>query len=113
MDHSGAGKSSLLQALFRIVELTSGTISIDGVDLATIGLDPIRQRLGIVPQDPLLWSGKVRDNLDPEGTHTDVELIGALRRCNLVAADDATVEVKARLQKFELEAVVQVSLHAL
>ena len=91
------------------MELTSGIISIDGVNLATIGLDPIRQRLGIVPQDPLLWSGKVRDNLDPEGIYTDVELIEALRRCNLVPADDATVEVKARLQKFELEAVVQVS----
>ena len=138
MGRTGAGKSSLLQALFRIVEISGGTISIDGYDVKTIGLDVLRSQLGIVPQvsvlygycdettttdflsvdssffqDPLLWSGTVRDNLDPTNKHTDADLIESLRRCNLVALDDSSVEVKARLDKFRLDATVQVRLSSL
>ncbi len=60
---TGAGKSSLLQALFRIVNLTSGTIEIDGKNTAEMGLETLRGRLALVPQDSLLFKGTVRENL--------------------------------------------------
>lgn len=62
---SGAGKSSILQALFRIVEIEKGGIYIDGVDTRSVGLDVLRSRISIIPQDPVLFSGSIRENLDP------------------------------------------------
>jgi ATP-binding cassette subfamily C (CFTR/MRP) protein 1 len=104
---TGAGKSSLLQALFRTVELTSGTIQIDGEDCRQVDLPTLRSRMGIVPQDPFLWNGTVRANLDPAGLRTDAELNDSLRRCHLAARPEQGVELKARLDKFRLDAVVQ------
>ena len=60
---TGAGKSSLLQALFRIVNVQEGKIEIDGVDIANIGLETLRGRLALVPQDSVLFKGTLRDNL--------------------------------------------------
>ena len=60
---TGAGKSSLLQALFRMVNVQAGVITIDGVDIAEIGLDVLRGRLALVPQDSLLFKGTLRENL--------------------------------------------------
>ena len=60
---TGARKSSLLQALFRIVNLTSGEIIIDGKNIAEMGLETLRGRLALVPQDSLLFKGTVRENL--------------------------------------------------
>ena len=60
---TGAGKSSLLQALFRIVNLDSGAIEIDGKNVAEMGLETLRGRLALVPQDSLLFQGTVRENL--------------------------------------------------
>ncbi|PIL27466.1 ATP-binding cassette transporter [Ganoderma sinense ZZ0214-1] len=101
---TGAGKSSLLQALFRIVNLTSGTIEIDGTSIAQVGLETLRGRLALVPQDSLLFKGKVRENLDPLNTRTDAELLESLKRAWLLPRDDPADSVAE--SKFSLDAQV-------
>jgi len=71
---TGAGKSTLTLALFRILERAGGRIMVDGVDIAKIGLQDLRSRLTIIPQDPVIFSGNLRLNLDPFESHTDEEL---------------------------------------
>lgn len=75
---TGAGKSSLTLALFRIIEPATGRITIDGLATSTIGLIDLRQRLAIIPQDAALFEGSVRDNLDPGHVHDDTELWSVL-----------------------------------
>ncbi|KIO14748.1 hypothetical protein M404DRAFT_17610 [Pisolithus tinctorius Marx 270] len=81
---TGAGKSSIMTALFRIVELSSGSIEIDGVNIAAVGLSQLRKSLSIIPQDAFLFSGTLRTNLDPFGLFDDARLWDALKRAYLV-----------------------------
>ncbi|KAG2707952.1 hypothetical protein I3760_05G169300 [Carya illinoinensis] len=81
---TGSGKSTLIQALFRVVEPAGGRILIDGVDICRIGLQDLRSRLGIIPQEPTLFQGTVRSNLDPVQQHSDQEIWEVLKKCHLV-----------------------------
>ncbi|KAK2566746.1 Multidrug resistance-associated protein 1 [Acropora cervicornis] len=80
---TGAGKSTLTLALFRILERAGGRIVIDGIDISQIGLQDLRSRLTIIPQDPVLFSGSLRMNLDPFDKHTDEQLWSALEVTHL------------------------------
>ena len=80
---TGAGKSSLVLCLMRIVELETGRIVIDGVDISKIGLEDLRSKMAIIPQEPLLFSGTVRDNLDPFHQYTDEEIWSSLERARM------------------------------
>ncbi|TMW62206.1 hypothetical protein Poli38472_009699 [Pythium oligandrum] len=83
---TGAGKSSLMIALFRICEFESGSLFIDGVDISQLKLRELRRSLAIIPQDPVLFSGSLRENLDPYGDCSDEAIWNVLKQVHLADA---------------------------
>ncbi|KAJ5216416.1 ABC multidrug transporter [Penicillium cinerascens] len=94
---TGAGKSSIMSALFRLTELARGSIKIDGIDISRVSCHDLRSRLSIIPQDPTLFLGNIRTNLDPFKEHTDLELQSALRQVGLTREDSANSASKIHL----------------
>lgn len=80
---TGSGKSSLMIGLFRIQELASGKIFIDGIDTSTVPLTTLRSRLGIIPQDPVIFSASVRFNLDPFEAYSDLQIWSVLESVDM------------------------------
>lgn len=113
---TGAGKSTIMSALYRMIELHDGSITIDGIDIAQLGLYELRSKLAIIPQDPVLFKGDVRKNLDPFHERSDNELWDALVRAGAIATEDeaaaravtrATAGALTNLHKFHLEQEVE------
>ncbi|CAH1406845.1 unnamed protein product [Nezara viridula] len=92
---TGAGKSSITLGLFRIIESAGGKILIDGIDISKLGLQTLRSHLTIIPQDPTLFSGSLRMNLDPFGYYSDEQIWRALE---LTCLDSFVKKLPARLQ---------------
>ncbi|KAG8727460.1 hypothetical protein FRC12_022480, partial [Ceratobasidium sp. 428] len=84
---TGSGKSTLALASFRFVDPAGGNITLDGIDITSIGLDDLRSRLTLIPQDAVLFTGNIRDNLDPFNEFSDAELISILQRVHLIASN--------------------------
>ena len=85
---TGAGKSTIMSALYRLVELKTGKITIDDIDISTLGLYELRSKLAIIPQDPVLFKGDIRRNLDPFQECTDEQLWDALVRGGAIDRKD-------------------------
>eukprot|EP00887_Chlorella_sp_A99_P004200 scaffold15.g4200.t1 len=96
---TGSGKSSLMLTLFRLIPITDGRIFLDGQDTSTLALDALRRQLAIIPQDPVLFSGTLRSNLDPWDGFEDERLWEVLRMVQLAGVVSAHGGLDARMQE--------------
>lgn len=103
---TGCGKSSLLLVLLRMLEPRSGRVLLNGVDISDLGLATLRSAVGLVPQDPVLFSGSLRHNLDPFDAFTDGRIWQALRRVQLA---DVVEDLPTKLQHLILEEGANIS----
>lgn len=111
---TGSGKSTVALSLFRLIELATGSIHIDGVDTRAIGVEDLRKNLAIIPQDPVLFSATVRYNLDPFGERSDAELWSALDSANLKPAITALGGLDANVSEgngFEIIMIRTITCH--
>lgn len=86
---TGAGKSSLIVALYRLAEISAGKIHVDSIDCSRVNLNKLRRSMAIIPQEPVMFGGTLRTNLDPFNEHDDKELLEALQKCLLGAMVDS------------------------
>ncbi|KAG2735537.1 hypothetical protein G9P44_001751 [Scheffersomyces stipitis] len=105
---TGAGKSTIITAFFRFLDPETGSIHIDGIDITSIGLRNLRQAITIIPQDPTLFSGTIRSNLDPFSQYTDEQIFEALKRVNLIGRNEtpATTAGENQNKFFNLDASI-------
>ncbi|KZT05166.1 multidrug resistance-associated ABC transporter [Laetiporus sulphureus 93-53] len=96
LGRTGSGKSTLAMSILRFVDPTSGRIVIDGIDISTIGLHDLRSRLTFIPQDATLFSGTLRDNLDPFGEHEDSECLDVLYRVQMMSDSQLASQKSSR-----------------
>ncbi|GMM56145.1 bile acid-transporting ATPase [Maudiozyma humilis] len=85
---TGAGKSTIITALFRFLDAETGSIKIDNIDITSIDLTKLRRSITIIPQDPTLFTGTIKSNLDPYDEYNDADIFAALRRVNLVTVEE-------------------------
>ncbi|KAJ7843057.1 hypothetical protein B0H14DRAFT_2359165 [Mycena olivaceomarginata] len=95
---TGSGKSTLAMSLLRFVDPSSGRILIDGIDISKIGVHDLRSRVTFIPQDATLFSGSLRDNLDPFGDYEDSACLDVLLRVNLIKQSDIDSQITSRVE---------------
>jgi len=96
LGRTGSGKSTLAMSVLRFVDPTEGRILIDGVDITSIGVHDLRSRLTFIPQDATLFSGILRDNLDPFGDYSDEECVDALYRVRMLSESAYQSQLSSR-----------------
>ncbi|KAH6888231.1 multidrug resistance-associated ABC transporter [Coprinopsis sp. MPI-PUGE-AT-0042] len=98
LGRTGSGKSTLAMSILRFVDPVEGRILIDGIDISTIGIHDLRSRVTFIPQDATLFSGTLRENLDPFGEHTDADCLDVLRRVHMISESGFTSGMTSREQ---------------
>ncbi|KAJ6562830.1 hypothetical protein DFH09DRAFT_1035588 [Mycena vulgaris] len=95
---TGCGKSTLAMSLLRFVDPSSGRILVDGIDISKIGIHDLRSRVTFIPQDATLFSGSLRENLDPFGDHEDNVCLDVMRRVHLISQNESPSQGTSRMQ---------------
>ncbi|KAJ7123089.1 multidrug resistance-associated ABC transporter [Mycena epipterygia] len=95
---TGGGKSTLAMSLLRFVDPSSGRIMVDGIDISKIGIHDLRSRITFIPQDATLFSGTLRDNLDPFGDYEDSVCLDIMRRVHLISHTETPPQGTSRAQ---------------